>query len=73
MVLLTPPPPPTQTSVDIKTKQWLLSAGSWTHSLTEVYIFKGIKYLYLTPQDYTTVSSLNSVHCKHVEEEGESR
>ncbi|XP_073646316.1 acetyl-CoA carboxylase 2 isoform X4 [Tursiops truncatus] len=34
---------------------------------------KGIKYLYLTPQDYTTVSSLNSVHCKHVEEEGESR
>ncbi|KAM9055974.1 acetyl-CoA carboxylase 2 isoform 6-T6 [Megaptera novaeangliae] len=34
---------------------------------------KGIKYLYLTPQDYTTVSSLNSVHCKHIEEEGESR
>ncbi|XP_066870777.1 acetyl-CoA carboxylase 2 isoform X1 [Kogia breviceps] len=34
---------------------------------------KGIKYLYLTPQDYTTISSLNSVHCKHIEEEGESR
>ncbi|XP_032166010.1 acetyl-CoA carboxylase 2 isoform X1 [Mustela erminea] len=34
---------------------------------------KGFKYLYLTPQDYTTVSSLNSVHCKHIEEDGESR
>ncbi|XP_027422308.1 acetyl-CoA carboxylase 2 isoform X1 [Bos indicus x Bos taurus] len=34
---------------------------------------KGIKYLYLTPQDYTRISSLNSVHCKHVEEDGESR
>lgn len=29
--------------------------------------------MYLTPQDYTTVSSLNSVHCKHIEEDGESR
>ncbi|CAK6440135.1 unnamed protein product [Pipistrellus nathusii] len=34
---------------------------------------KGFKYLYLTPQEYTRISSLNSVHCKHVEEEGESR
>ncbi|XP_073737079.1 acetyl-CoA carboxylase 2 isoform X3 [Callorhinus ursinus] len=34
---------------------------------------KGFKYLYLTPQDYTTISSLNSVHCKHIEEDGESR
>ncbi|XP_043827164.1 acetyl-CoA carboxylase 2 isoform X2 [Dromiciops gliroides] len=34
---------------------------------------KGFKYLYLTPQDYTKISSLNSVHCMHVEEEGESR
>ncbi|XP_040859615.1 acetyl-CoA carboxylase 2 isoform X2 [Ochotona curzoniae] len=34
---------------------------------------KGFKYLYLTPQDYTKISSLNSVHCKHVEEGGESR
>ncbi|XP_045390561.1 acetyl-CoA carboxylase 2 isoform X1 [Lemur catta] len=34
---------------------------------------KGFKYLYLTPQDYTRISSLNSVHCKHVEEGGESR
>lgn len=34
---------------------------------------KGFKYLYLTPQDYTRISSLNSVHCKHIEEEGESR
>ncbi|XP_077016210.1 acetyl-CoA carboxylase 2 isoform X2 [Tamandua tetradactyla] len=34
---------------------------------------KGLKYLYLTPQDYTKISSLNSVHCKHIEEEGESR
>ncbi|VFV38559.1 acetyl-carboxylase 2 [Lynx pardinus] len=34
---------------------------------------EGFKYLYLTPQDYTRISSLNSVHCKHIEEEGESR
>ncbi|KAL6466122.1 hypothetical protein MHYP_G00262550 [Metynnis hypsauchen] len=35
--------------------------------------YKGIKYLYLTPQDYTRISTTNSVHCRHVEEEGESR
>ncbi|XP_029777234.1 acetyl-CoA carboxylase 2 isoform X3 [Suricata suricatta] len=35
--------------------------------------YKGFKYLYLTPQDYASISSLNSVHCKHVEEDGESR
>nr|XP_033810269.1 acetyl-CoA carboxylase 2 isoform X2 [Geotrypetes seraphini] len=35
--------------------------------------YKGFKYLYLTPQDYTRISSVNSVHCKHVEEGGESR
>ncbi|XP_039771055.1 acetyl-CoA carboxylase 2 isoform X2 [Ornithorhynchus anatinus] len=35
--------------------------------------YKGFKYLYLTPQDYTRISSLNSVHCEHVEEGGESR
>ncbi|XP_041957093.1 acetyl-CoA carboxylase isoform X3 [Alosa sapidissima] len=35
--------------------------------------YKGFKYLYLTPQDYTRISSTNSVHCHHVEEEGESR
>ncbi|XP_043924452.1 acetyl-CoA carboxylase 2 [Protopterus annectens] len=35
--------------------------------------YKGFKYLYLTPQDYTRISSLNSVHCEHVEENGESR
>ncbi|XP_069882456.1 acetyl-CoA carboxylase 2 isoform X1 [Dipodomys merriami] len=34
---------------------------------------KGFKYLYLTPQDYTRTSSLNTVHCRHVEEGGESR
>uniref|UniRef100_A0A3P8VUQ0 acetyl-CoA carboxylase n=1 Tax=Cynoglossus semilaevis TaxID=244447 RepID=A0A3P8VUQ0_CYNSE len=34
---------------------------------------KGFKYLYLTPQDYKKVSALNSVHCEHVEDEGESR
>uniref|UniRef100_A0A8C5JWY7 acetyl-CoA carboxylase n=1 Tax=Jaculus jaculus TaxID=51337 RepID=A0A8C5JWY7_JACJA len=34
---------------------------------------KGFKYLYLTPQDYTRISSLNSVHCTHIEDEGESR
>ncbi|KAM9195093.1 acetyl-CoA carboxylase 2 isoform 2-T2 [Dugong dugon] len=34
---------------------------------------KGFKYLYLTPQDYTKISPLNSVHCKHIEEGGESR
>ncbi|XP_051549679.1 acetyl-CoA carboxylase-like isoform X1 [Myxocyprinus asiaticus] len=35
--------------------------------------YKGFKYLYLTPQDYTCISSTNSVHCHHVEEGGESR
>ncbi|KAF5881624.1 acetyl-CoA carboxylase 2, partial [Clarias magur] len=35
--------------------------------------YKGFKYLYLTPQDYTLLSSTNSIHCRHVEEEGESR
>ncbi|EDL19919.1 acetyl-Coenzyme A carboxylase beta [Mus musculus] len=34
---------------------------------------KGFRYLYLTPQDYTQISSQNSVHCKHIEDEGESR
>ncbi|KAK3538673.1 hypothetical protein QTP86_012135 [Hemibagrus guttatus] len=35
--------------------------------------YKGFKYLYLTPQDYTLISSTNSIHCRHVEEGGESR
>ncbi|XP_033828316.1 acetyl-CoA carboxylase isoform X2 [Periophthalmus magnuspinnatus] len=35
--------------------------------------YKGFKYLYLTPQDYTRISSTSSVHCHHVEEDGESR
>lgn len=35
--------------------------------------FQGFKYLYLTPQDYTRISTMNSVHCEHVEEGGESR
>ncbi|XP_037633326.1 acetyl-CoA carboxylase isoform X2 [Sebastes umbrosus] len=35
--------------------------------------YKGFKYLYLTPQDYTQISSTNAVHCHHVEEGGESR
>ncbi|XP_061460831.1 acetyl-CoA carboxylase 1 isoform X8 [Rhineura floridana] len=35
--------------------------------------YKGFKYLYLTPQDYKRVSALNSVHCEHIEDEGESR
>uniref|UniRef100_A0A672MT40 acetyl-CoA carboxylase n=1 Tax=Sinocyclocheilus grahami TaxID=75366 RepID=A0A672MT40_SINGR len=35
--------------------------------------YKGFQYLYLTPQDYKKVSALNSVHCEHVEDEGESR
>ncbi|KAM7391893.1 hypothetical protein PAMP_022541 [Pampus punctatissimus] len=35
--------------------------------------YKGFKYLYLTPQDYTRISSSNAVHCHHVEEGGESR
>ncbi|XP_047674506.1 acetyl-CoA carboxylase 2 isoform X2 [Tachysurus fulvidraco] len=35
--------------------------------------YKGFKYLYLTPQDYTRISSTNSIHCRHVEEGGESR
>ncbi|KAM9858236.1 acetyl-CoA carboxylase 2 isoform 2-T2 [Aulostomus maculatus] len=35
--------------------------------------YKGFKYLYLTPHDYTHISSTNAVHCHHVEENGESR
>ncbi|KAI3372884.1 hypothetical protein L3Q82_023324 [Scortum barcoo] len=35
--------------------------------------YKGFKYIYLTPQDYTRISSTNAVHCHHVEEGGESR
>ncbi|TMS03613.1 Acetyl-CoA carboxylase 2 [Larimichthys crocea] len=35
--------------------------------------YKGFKYLYLTPQDYTRISSTSAVHCRHVEEGGESR
>lgn len=35
--------------------------------------YKGFKYLYLTPQDYTRISATNSVRCQHVEEGGESR
>ncbi|XP_075875663.1 acetyl-CoA carboxylase isoform X2 [Nelusetta ayraudi] len=35
--------------------------------------YKGFKYLYLTPQDYTCISATNAVHCHHVEEGGESR
>lgn len=35
--------------------------------------FQGFKYLYLTPQDYTRISAMNSVHCEHVEDGGESR
>ncbi|KFP87024.1 Acetyl-CoA carboxylase 2, partial [Acanthisitta chloris] len=34
---------------------------------------KGFRYLYLTPQDYTRISTMNSVRCEHVEEGGESR
>lgn len=34
---------------------------------------QGFRYLYLTPQDYTKISTLNSVRCEHVEEGGESR
>uniref|UniRef100_A0A8C3P578 Acetyl-CoA carboxylase beta n=1 Tax=Cyanoderma ruficeps TaxID=181631 RepID=A0A8C3P578_9PASS len=34
---------------------------------------KGFRYLYLTPQDYAKISSMNSVRCEHVEEGGESR
>ncbi|XP_045152620.1 acetyl-CoA carboxylase 2 [Echinops telfairi] len=36
-------------------------------------LHKGFRYLYLTPQDYTRISALNAVHCKHIEEGGESR
>ncbi|GCB65673.1 hypothetical protein scyTo_0007767 [Scyliorhinus torazame] len=35
--------------------------------------YKGFRYLYLTPQDYTRISPFNSVHCEHVEEDGEYR
>jgi len=42
---------------------------SWVISIS----LQGFKYLYLTPQDYTRISSTNAVHCHHVEEGGESR
>ena len=34
---------------------------------------KGFKYLYLTPADYKTISSKNSVQAELIEDEGESR
>lgn len=34
---------------------------------------KGFKYLYLTPEDYKKVSSMNAVKCELIEDEGESR
>lgn len=34
---------------------------------------KGFRYLYLTPEDYAKVSSLNSVRAILIEDEGESR
>lgn len=34
---------------------------------------KGFKYLYLSPKDFKTVNSVNSVHCELIEDEGESR
>ena len=34
---------------------------------------QGFKYLYLTPEDYQKVSSLNSVNCELIEDEGQSR
>lgn len=43
------------------------------NELKTVCASQGYKYLYLTPQDYKRVSALNSVHCEHVEDEGESR
>jgi len=34
---------------------------------------QGFKYLYLTPEDYQKVSTLNSVRVQHIEDDGESR
>jgi len=34
---------------------------------------KGFNYLYLTPDDYTKIASLNSVHATLIEDEGEAR
>lgn len=45
--------------------------GSTTH-LSPLSL-QGFRYLYLTPQDYTRISTMNSVRCEHVEEGGESR
>lgn len=44
--------------------------GSATHPSLSL---QGFRYLYLTPQDYTRISAMNSVRCEHVEEGGESR
>lgn len=51
---------------------WLWSPQSGIRGSLKC-VFKGFRYLYLTPQDYTQISSQNSVHCKHIEDEGESR
>ena len=34
---------------------------------------KGFRYLYLTPADYKTISTKNSVQAELIEDEGESR
>lgn len=34
---------------------------------------KGFRYLYLTPEDYQKISTMNSVRAEHIEENGESR
>lgn len=34
---------------------------------------KGFRYLYLTPEDYSKVANLNSVHATLIEDEGEAR
>ncbi|KAK3859492.1 hypothetical protein Pcinc_034403 [Petrolisthes cinctipes] len=34
---------------------------------------KGFKYLYLTPEDYKSVSTLDSIHCELIDDEGRAR
>ena len=34
---------------------------------------KGFRYLYLSPEDYSKVANLNSIHATLIEDEGEAR
>lgn len=42
--------------------------------LIKIYLyFQGFKYLYLTPEDFKKVSTLDSIHCELIHDNGEAR